>query len=109
MAQSRMAVLASELQAARESHMIVLETKDAMMHSLVQQNTQLIAQQEESSARTEELEAKVNQLTQLLRTVTAPIISPRVPRLDGLNSASAFTAIKGGRGGPDTPKKIIEF
>lgn len=42
MAQSRMAQLASELQAARESHTIVLETKDAMMRSLVQQNTQLI-------------------------------------------------------------------
>lgn len=67
-------------------------------------------QQEERAARTEELEVKVEQLTQLLRTVTAPVTSPRVPRLDGLGSASAFTAIKGGRGGgPDTPKKLVEF
>ena len=42
MAQGRMASLASELQASRESHVIVIETKDAMMRSLVQQNTQLI-------------------------------------------------------------------
>ena len=70
------------------------------------------AQQEERAARTEELEAKVDQLTQLLRTVTAPLVSPRVTgqRPDG-TGANAFMAIKGGRGaGADTPsKKIIEF
>ena len=41
-AQSKMAQLVSEIATMKESHNIVLETKDAMMRSLVQQNTQLV-------------------------------------------------------------------
>jgi len=87
----------------------------SLIHSFIHSLLFLVyatTQQEERTARTEELEAKVDQLTQLLRTVTAPIVSPRVPvpRIDGINSASAFTAIKGGGRGLDMPnKKIIEF
>ena len=58
----------TELETIKEANTIVLETKDAMMRSLVKQNTLLVNETEVISDRNQQLELKVQQLQQLLRT-----------------------------------------
>ena len=64
------------METCKEANSIVLETKDAMMRSLVKQNTLLVNEAETLNDKNIQLEQKVQQLQVLLRvTVTDQTLS----------------------------------
>jgi len=67
-AQSRAFQLGAELEANKEAHSIVLDTKESVMRSLVKQNSQLSTERDSLKKRTEELVALNDNLTSLLRS-----------------------------------------
>ena len=94
-AQSRAFQLAAELEATKEAHSIVLDTKEGVMRSLVKQNSQVTTERDVLKKRVEELVALNDNLTSLLRssaTRKATVVRSSI-------SGGSSTTISGGGGG----------
>ena len=95
-AQSRAFQLAAELEANKEAHSIVLDTKEGVMRSLVKQNSQVTTERDVLKKRVEELVALNDNLTSLLRSsATRKATVVRATSISGGNS----NTISGGGGG----------
>ena len=69
--QNKALVLNEELEANKEAHQIVLDTKEAVLRSLARQNTELTEERDNYQNRVRDLNLTVDQLTNLLRNVQA--------------------------------------